>query len=93
MATTRDDLHRLIDQLPDSALDRAARVLQSEAEVQRRFEELLAKAPVDDEPVTDEDRAALAEGEAEIAAGRGVRLEDLPSPSQRTRRRRRPPHQ
>lgn len=92
MATTRDDLHRMVDELPESALDGVIRFLQHEANVRRRLDELHANAPTDDEPVTDEDLAAFAEGEADIDAGHGVLLVDLP-PVPKTRRvpqRRRP---
>ena len=78
MATTREELHRLVDRLPESDLDRVARFLQNEAEARQRFEDVLATAPIDDEPLTDEDRGAIAEGERDIAAGRGIRLDDLP---------------
>lgn len=37
----------------------------------------LAKAPIDDEPTTDEDRAALAEGRAARAAGDVLTTEEL----------------
>lgn len=36
-----------------------------------------ANAPEDDEPWTDEDEAAAAEGRADIAAGRTVSLEEM----------------
>jgi hypothetical protein len=78
MATTREELYRLLDRLPESDLDRVARFRRNESEARQRFEELLATAPIDDEPLTDEDRRAIAEGERDIAAGRGIRLDDLP---------------
>ena len=45
----------------------------------RRVDPVLAafhNAPVDDEPWTDEDEAAAAEGRADVAAGRTVSLEE-----------------
>ena len=75
MATTREELHRLVDRLPESDLDRVARFLRSEAEARQRLEQLLAAAPIDDEPMTEDDREAIAQGESDIAAGRGIRLE------------------
>lgn len=55
---TREDLHRLVDALPDDRLAWAA----------------LDLAPYDDEPVTAEDRAAMAEAEADWREGRTVPL-------------------
>ena len=40
-------------------------------------DDLLDKAPDDDEPLTDEERAAIDEAEAEIRAGRTVGHEEL----------------
>ncbi len=56
---TREDLHRLVDALPDDRLAWAA----------------LDLAPYDDEPVTAEDRAAMAEAEADWREGRTVPLD------------------
>ena len=55
---TREDLHRLVDALPD---DRVASAV-------------LDLAPYDDEPVTVEDRAAMAEAEADWREGSTVPL-------------------
>jgi len=62
--TIRDDLHQLVDKLDEAAADELleyARWLQSEEE----------------EPLTDEDRARVEAGEAEIGRGDYVTLEDL----------------
>ncbi|MGE3795520.1 MAG: hypothetical protein AB7I38_16565 [Dehalococcoidia bacterium] len=56
---TREDLHQLVDALPDDRLAWAA----------------LDLAPYDDEPVTTEDRAAMAEAEADWCEGRTVPLD------------------
>ena len=84
MATTREELHQLLDRLPETDLERIARFLRKESEARQRFDELLAAAPIDDEPTTEEDRVAIAEGERDIAAGRGIRLDDLPPPTKRS---------
>jgi hypothetical protein len=92
MATTRDELHQLLDRLPESELERVARFLRNESEARQRLEELLATAPIDDESTTEEDREAIAQGERDIAAGRGIRLDDLRPTARkvdRVRRRRR----
>ncbi len=77
----RDELHQLIDALPEREVHTARRFLQflrdeGDDPVVRAF----LDAPEDDEPFTAEDEAAVAEAEAEIARGEGrpwktVRLE------------------
>lgn len=61
--TVKDDLHQLVDQLDEAAADELldyARWLASE----------------EDEPLTDEERAHVEAGEAEIPRGEYVTLED-----------------
>lgn len=58
---TREDLHRLVDALPEDRLAWAA----------------LDLAPYDEEPVTAEDRAAMAEAEADWREGRTVPLDQF----------------
>ena len=73
--TTREKLHRLVDELADAELAPTLRLV----ETQRHDPMLqaLADAPEDDEPWTDEDEAATAEGRADIAAGRTISLEEI----------------
>jgi hypothetical protein len=62
--TVKDDLHHLVDQLDEPAADELldyARWLAAE----------------EDEPLTDEERARVEAGEAEIRRGDDVSLEDL----------------
>ncbi|HZQ35527.1 MAG TPA: hypothetical protein VFD32_06315 [Dehalococcoidia bacterium] len=69
--TTREARHHLIDDLPDEALpgaERSLRALGSRCGLPR----VLGEAPLDDEPLTDEDRAALAEACDDLRAGRVV---------------------
>lgn len=47
--TRREDLHELVDRLPEDQFSRA------------RFYLLVLNSPVDDEAVTDDDRAAIDE--------------------------------
>ena len=61
--TTKEALHRLIDQLPE---DRAERLLDA---VQDPILLSRLTAPIDDEPETDEERAAVAEARADVARG------------------------
>ncbi len=55
---TRTDLHRLVDELPDDAVESAGRLLQHAADPTVRT---LTAAPVDDEPDTPEERTAADE--------------------------------
>jgi hypothetical protein len=73
--TTREKIHKLVDELPEADLDPVAEILISRGEdpVIAAFRD----APEDDEPWTDEDETAAAEGRADIAAGRTVSLEEI----------------
>lgn len=74
MATTREQLHELLDALPDNQLDDAAGALRALNDpVLRAFR----NAPEDDEPTTDEDLAAIAEGNAAYERGETVPLADV----------------
>jgi hypothetical protein len=79
MATTKDRLHQLVDELPEGAVaDSAERLLE---QLRTYGDDPLARkllsAPIDDEPETDEERAAVAEAREAIAHGDIVRDEDL----------------
>jgi hypothetical protein len=69
--SVKADLHRLIDDLDE---DQAARLLQI---VSDPLERSLMLAPLDDEPVTEDDKAAIAEGEAAFRRGDWVADDDL----------------
>jgi predicted transcriptional regulator len=73
--TTREKLHRLVDELAEAELAPTLRLV----ETQRHDPMLqaLADAPEDDEPWTDEDEAAVAEGRADLAAGRTISLDEM----------------
>lgn len=74
---TKADLHRLIDELPERALPLAGRFLaELESDVSAPYVPL-HEAPPDDEPETDEERAAVAEAWAAIARGDVISDEDL----------------
>ncbi len=65
---TKDMLHRLIDTLPDSALDEAERHLMALQADDPMLRVLLA-APLDDEPTTPEEDAGAALARDEIQRG------------------------
>jgi hypothetical protein len=65
--TTKERLHALVDELSEREAERALSLVEKEREdpVIAAFR----NAPADDEPWTDEDEAAMAEVEADRAAG------------------------
>ena len=79
MITTREQLHRLVDELPEETLNEAARALQGVRIPKRRpsVDEIFANAPVDDESLTEAEHAAIAEGRDDVAAGRLVSDEEI----------------
>jgi predicted transcriptional regulator len=73
--TTREKAHKLLDELPESEIEPVVEFIVSRGDdpVTAAFRD----APEDDEPWTEEDEAAAAEGRADIAAGRTVSLEEI----------------
>lgn len=74
MATTKHELHRLIDVLPEDGLDDARQALEQLVDP---FMLALVAAPFDDEPETEEERAAVAEAYEDVAHGRVRPWEDI----------------
>ena len=77
---TIERLHSLVDALPERERDTAARVLEALAGLtpDEPFYSAMT-APLDDEPETEAERAAVAEGEADLVAGRVVSAAALES--------------
>lgn len=77
--TVKEQLHRLVDTLPERELATAAHVLEGLAALAFAdpLARTLAEAPDDDEPLTDAARAEMAEGWADYQAGRGASAEDV----------------
>jgi hypothetical protein len=78
ITSEREELHDLVDKLPDSEVPAARRFLRylynmAEDPVLRAA----MNAPLDDEPFTPEQRVRVREAEAEADRGEVVRLEDL----------------
>ena len=65
MSTTREQLHEMVDALPDDQFDAARHALW------------VLTIPEDDEPVTDEDREAIRTGREEYARGEYVTNDEL----------------
>jgi predicted transcriptional regulator len=68
MATTRERLHALLDDVPEDRLDDVEAALVDATAPYRPLED----APEDDEPVTAEDLAAILEGRAAYARGESI---------------------
>lgn len=75
--TIRDAVHHLVDSLPAGSLLAAQRLLTALKAEEDKLPAFLRDAPLDDEPETNEERAAVAEGYADFAAGRVVSGEEL----------------
>jgi hypothetical protein len=73
--TAKERLQALVEELSEPEAERALKLVEKDPEdpVIAAFR----NAPEDDEPWTDEDEAAAAEGRADIAAGRTVSLEEI----------------
>jgi hypothetical protein len=74
---TRTDLHRLVDELPESAVSLAVRLLEAVREETDPLLRTLREAPEDDEPLTPEDETAINEGWDDVRAGRTSSLEQV----------------
>ncbi|MBM3933146.1 MAG: hypothetical protein FJ319_02400 [SAR202 cluster bacterium] len=74
---TKEQLHRLIDELPDSELLSAARYLKSLRDQGDPFLRALLNAPIDDEPETEEEREGVAEAWQEYLDGKARPLEEV----------------
>ena len=87
--TTRQALHVLVDRLDETAVDEALAYLselalrpgnhrfEESAKVLRPLDVLLATAPYDDEPVTEEEELAVAQARLELARGEGLTRDEL----------------
>jgi hypothetical protein len=78
--TTKERLHRLIDQLPERELADAERVLEAlRAHHADPLARKLLTAPGDEEPETEGERLAVAEARGALVRGDVVRDEDVDS--------------
>ncbi len=75
--TTKQELKDLIDGLPGQELHAVKRFIQYIRDVDDPLIRLMAEAPWDDEPVTQEDLDAIEESNRDIVAGRVVSHQDL----------------
>ena len=73
----RTELHHLVDELPESEIAVAKRFLAYLRDVQDPVLQALLEAPEDDEPETEDERAAVAEAYKDLKAGRVVSHEEI----------------
>jgi hypothetical protein len=71
-AEARTKLHDLIESLPSDDVPTALRVLEALNSTSDSVPFALRDIPFDDEPETDEERAAVAEARREIEEGKGI---------------------
>ncbi len=71
---TRSHVHALIDQLAKPQLTALEALLESLVDPVSRK---LAEAPIDDEPFTEEDRAAVAEADEWLKNNKPIPLEEV----------------
>jgi hypothetical protein len=76
-APEKQQAHELIDRLEPSQLSAVVRILKRI--VTDPVSQAIAKAPIDDEPVSDAERQALARSEAwfEQHGGKGIPIEEV----------------
>jgi len=74
---TKEHLHELVDQLPECNWPMAERVLLRLNGDVSSLVEALARAPVDDEPLSPDEEASLLRTREDLAAGRGIPHEEL----------------
>lgn len=68
---TKARLYEMIEALPEARLERASRLLTALLD-DDSVGLSLALAPLDDEPLTDEEAAAIEEAKAELRRGEGI---------------------
>jgi len=76
-AEARTKLHDLIESLPSDDIPTALRVLEALNSTSDSIPLALRDVPFDDEPETEEERAAVAEARREIEEGKGIRHDEV----------------
>lgn len=76
MSVDREELKHLVDEVPESELEAAKRYLEFLRDVDP-IRRALDAAPLDDEPLTDEEREAVEEAESDIRAGRTMSMDEF----------------
>lgn len=73
----REQVFRLVEQLPDQEIPAAGRYLEQLVERLEQFSEHLMEAPEDDEALSEEGKRLLDEGYEDLDAGRTHTLEEV----------------
>jgi hypothetical protein len=78
MSVAKDDLHELVDQLPETEAEAAKRFLEFLIEkADQLFIQALKQAPTDDADLSSEEIAAIMEAREDIKAGRVRPLSEI----------------
>ena len=75
--TTKETLHKLLDLLPESEWEEVHRVLEKHLAKHDPVLRAFLNAPEDDEPESEEERAAVAEAYEDLKAGRVFRWKEV----------------
>ena len=75
--TTKETLHKLVDRLPEDEWEAVHQILEERLAKHDPVLRAFLTAPEDDEPETEEERAAVAEAYEAIARGEVVSDEEL----------------
>jgi len=67
---TRSELHQLVDRLPEETVEPLGNLMQRA--IEDPFAAILAAAPIDDEPLTPEDEAAITAGVEAVRRGETI---------------------
>ena len=74
---TKEELHRLVEELPQGEMEAARRYLEYLRNMGDLLLRALMQAPFDEEPEAEAERPAVAEAYADLAAGRVVGHDDV----------------
>ncbi len=78
MNVEREELRRLVDELPENELKAARRYLEFIRDVGKDpVRWALENAPLDDEPLTDEERERAARADEDFRTGRTTSMDEL----------------
>lgn len=78
MNAEREELHRMIDRLPDGKLHAARELLENvRVEDDDPVRKALANAPIDDEPLTDEERERIRRADEDFKYGRTTSMDEV----------------
>ena len=77
LSVTRPELHALVDTLPDTELTEAKRYLTGLSTFDDPPLRNALLAPIDDEPLTEEEIAAVEEAKREMERGEHVTMDDM----------------